>query len=36
MIRQNSSTVSAMAAKMYEEKMKLPERDPLEDAAIKV
>jgi len=35
-MRQNAGTANAMATKMYEERLKLPQRDSLDDAAMKV
>lgn len=35
-MRQNPGTANALATKMYEERLKLPLRDSLDDAAIKV
>eukprot|EP00252_Welwitschia_mirabilis_P005203 TRINITY_DN1568_c0_g6_i2.p1 TRINITY_DN1568_c0_g6~~TRINITY_DN1568_c0_g6_i2.p1 ORF type:complete len:882 (-),score=202.48 TRINITY_DN1568_c0_g6_i2:799-3444(-) len=35
LIRQNQGTANAMATKMYEERLKLPQRDSLEDGTIK-
>lgn len=34
-MRQNAGTANAMATKMYEERLKLPQRDSLDDAAMK-
>lgn len=37
LMRQNTGTANAMAAKMYEERLKVPlQRDSLDDAAMKV
>ena len=35
-MRQNPGTANALATKMYEERLKLPLRDSLDDAAMKV